>query len=69
MHPDEYRENVRRGLQEAFIPAYVTEFEIAAKLGVPARELPEQPIGLIRAAGVVLEAEAIAHRKMQKGGK
>ena len=55
--------NVEQGIQPAFVPAYVTEFEIAAKLGVPARELPDQPIGLVRAASVVLEAEAIANSK------
>lgn len=54
--------NVEKGIQPPFIPAYVIEFEIAAKLGVPAKDLPEQPLGLIHAARTVLEAEAIAHQ-------
>lgn len=60
-----YAENVRKGIQPAFVPAYVAEFEIAAKLGVPARDLPDQPIGLIHAASVVLEAEGIANSKQR----
>ena len=59
--------NVEKGLQPAFIPAYVAEFAIAEKLGVPVRDLPDQPIGLIHAASVLLEAEAIANRP--KAGK
>ena len=66
MHPDEYRENVRQGLQAAFVPAYVAEFDIAAKLGVPAKDLPDQPLALVHAASVVLEAEGIANSKRGK---
>ena len=57
---------MRKGIQPPFVPAYVTEFEIAAKLGVPARELPDQPIGLVRAAATVLDAEAILNSKRSK---
>ena len=49
------------------MPAYLGELAIAKELGVPAVELPHQPLGLIHAAKVKLAAEAIAQRMTQKG--
>lgn len=62
MHPDDYAVNVAEG-DEAFLPDYVHEFALAEKLRIPVRELPDQPFGLVKAAGVLLEAESIMNAK------
>lgn len=61
-NPDQYRENVARGIQPpGMVPDWVGEFALAEKLGVPVAELPNQPARLIYRASVLIEAERITH--------
>lgn len=46
-----------------YLPEYISEFALAEKLRIPVVELLDQPIGLVRAAAVLLEAESIMNAK------
>lgn len=46
-----------------YLPEYISEFALAEKLRISVVELLDQPIGLVRAAAVLLEAESIMNAK------
>lgn len=69
LNPDVYETNVRQGIHDDYLPAYVSEFAIAEKLRIAVVDLPDQPIGLVKAASVLLEAESLANRKQRQGSK
>lgn len=66
MNPDDYETNVAMGLHDDYLPAYLGELALAKELGIPAIELPHQPLGLVYAARMKLAAEAAAQRMRQK---